>query len=638
MDIKLSRQPGQSFFLDAPSNYIIVNDDSLHSLEEKSLVILFDWDTFVGRILKSNETIQKQFLEAKDNILNKLKITRGSEATSTDKYAEFLNKEINNSLLDFNVKLRTTLGGNSCSFTIENFDNQWIVDDLNNIFYGQSIIQEGLKFTIDVKGRFDNNTLYRIWTGYVTSVSETDNPTEKKLSFSSMDNSRWLSYTRYNVHPALFESHLLAKQKDYTVFSTVLQNKDGGKIVEAISQFYKYDAKGKIVQDKTDRIELVPEIWESAFLDTEDSVKILKNKQGKETKTVIDTGILKPTANYNFHYKYPKTEVSYFYKDFKPKRLIWGTTGTVYQELFKISTLFLSEYKSKKDIIVDVANLTHYVAYIDGAGNLHYHPPRFEREHYLNYPFEETAGSVKDGQISQEPKLEDPNIYMLTEDETISSSYTQNENEVVTVALAQAQGDLGLLEKIQQKMPNSTRATVVWPDGVNRFGYREATISTAAVSVPMSLDVYAAAFLLRRNQERFQMTAKMPLRPELQVDRPIYSKTKNMIYHIREVNHSYSSGGPNAGGSWETNITCYAGRRPTDNITSNIFASSQIYKNERDPKGNLKSTAVDEFMKKAKSSVYIVDLRSADSYLNDQKKYKESLDKKNKQNENKTGK
>jgi len=41
----------------------------------------------------------------------------------------------------------------------------------------------------------------------------------------------------------------------------------------------------------------------------------------------------------------------------------------------------------------------------------------------------------------------------------------------------------------------------VWPDGIRRFGYREATIDTASTTDNFVLDVYTAAFLLKRNQE-----------------------------------------------------------------------------------------------------------------------------------------
>ena len=91
------------------------------------------------------------------------------------------------------------------------------------------------------------------------------------------------------------------------------------------------------------------------------------------------------------------------------------------------------------------------------------------------------------------------------------------------------------------------------------------------------MDVVTAAFLLRANQERFQMTTTMPMRPEIQVDRPVYDYVKNKVYYIRNVTHNFSAGGPNSGGTYTTTIVCNAGRKTSEKISANVLSTSGQY-------------------------------------------------------------
>jgi len=67
----------------------------------------------------------------------------------------------------------------------------------------------------------------------------------------------------------------------------------------------------------------------------------------------------------------------------------------------------------------------------------------------------------------------------------------------------------------------------------------------------------------------------MPMRPELQADRPIYDYNKNKVYYIRSVTHNYTAGGPNSGGTYTTSVSCNAGRLLGQKIASNVFALSK---------------------------------------------------------------
>ena len=560
--IGIKDRPGLSNFGNtAPSNYIIVNDISPSSvnsnISNKSFVILFDWRNFISHLIASSPQKEEAFMSAIYGVLDRMQI---KDANITN-FEHVLNREINNTITGFKTTVVNNLEGSSCTIDLENFDDKWIVQILGE-YYKQSIIPEGIRFIIDARGRLDTKNFYRIFTGFVTATSETSNPTERRLSLSCKDYARWLARTRYNVHPAIYEIDPLAVQGAAQVFTSNLQGKSGAEIIERLISVNPKDQADKINQSSL-------EIWEK--------IELVEGETGLDTN---QDGIVEDKYRFNFHHKYdPKELTTYTYdSNYKPKILIWGHTGDVYTKLFSSFSLYLSEFKTKKDIILDIASITKYVAYIDGAGNCHYHPPRFEEDYYL---------IMKNGENYKKDFTEDEARYTfwITDDEILASSYTQNEEEICTVARGVAQGAFGIFEQVRTNVsPQTYHATVGWEDGIRRFGFRERTFSTAALTdfSESKLAVFTAANLLRANQERIQMSATIPMRPELQVDRPIYDYSKEKYYHIRSVAHSYNAGGAISGGDWTTSIIAYAGRGADEKITSNLFAKKYPFKNVRE--------------------------------------------------------
>lgn len=576
------------------SNYIVVNDSGLlDSAKENACVILFDWVTFANDIIAKNTAFKTDFFKALNEIIDRLGLTQAAISQGPKGYSEVLNKAINKSLMEFKTTTDTNLGSSSCSFKLENFEDKWIIKDKQNIFYGQSLIQEGIKFVIDVKGRFNTNIFYRIWTGYIVSVSETSDPTDRSLTYNSIDSSRQLSYTRWNTHPAIHESDLLQQQINPTVYGSNLQGQSGADIVQTLTTFTpKTTAKldfGKF------------ELWNDY-------------DGGAKNNTIKSDshGYVDDKYNYNFHFGYNSSDLtSYDFKENKTLyRIIWGHTNTVYAEIFKSFVLNLSEFKTRKDILTNVASVTFYKIYLDGAGNLHYHPPRFEEEPYL----------VVTDSITKEK--ENPLIHCLFDDEIIGQSYTQSEVDVCTVARGIQEGDLGMQQALNSKIPNTFMATIVWEDGINRFGFRERQFTTAAFKGDdRHINAFTAAFLLRANQERFQMSATIPMRPEIQIDRPIYDYTKDKVYYIRKVTHTYMAGSPNSGGTFTTSVDCSAGRRPDEKISSNVLATANQY------------ATVADMVNNGFTTLNIRDLRDAKHYsalktaAEDQKNQQSSLGK-----------
>lgn len=590
---KTSDRPGTARFKNAPSNYIVVNDSSLVAeRSERSIIILIDWKTFIEDIVAKNydNELSKAYSIAVDDVLMRLTKGQNRGIDISDK-EHLLNVYFNKALLECKTTLTSNIAGNSCSFSIENFDDKWIVQK-KGPFWGQSLIQEGMRFIVDGRGRFKTDNFYRMFTGYITGISEKANPTDKSLSFACADGSRYLKYTRYNTNPALFSGDPLATTgKEVVVSNTNLVQLNGAEIIKKV-------VLGGDKGTPADKHELKePYLWQ---IENDSNVPDAKLKEGnsKIGLPITKEGLLEPDYKRNWHIinkanRYKSYTYKNVNKDIYPKALMWGHTGEVYTFMFGTLSLRFDEFQTKADILTNIANLTHYLAYIDGAGNLHYHPPKFED--YYRVMVDGVDGEDDEHDLT----------YTIFDDDTISQSYSQNEGEVCTVARGMGEGNFGINAQLREKQidPNYMKANMAWMDGINRFGFRERKVSTAAFNNQNLLTLFTAGFIIRANQERYQMSAQFIMRPELQPDRPIYDFNKNKWYHIRQVTHTYMVGGPNSGGAYSTDIICYAGRNPGETVAANLFAAA--------PKEVTKSVAaMKTFLKNYSSAYNIEDLGS----------------------------
>lgn len=588
---KTSDTPGTARFKNAPSNYIVVNDSSLVAEKsERSIIILIDWETFIEDIVAENHKsiLYTAYTEAIDDVLTRLTNKEHNTNIDISDKEHLLNVYFNRSLLECKTTLTTNIVGNSCSFSIENFDDKWIVKK-KGPFWGQSLLQEGMRFIVDGRGRFKTDNFYRMFTGYITGINEKADPTNKSLSFACADGSRYLKYTRYNTKPAIFTGEPLAvdiKEKTFANINLVQLN--GAEIIKKVV----------LLGSATDKYELnEPYHWE-ILNDSDTSDAALKGGSSKIGIPITKDGLLEPEYKRNWHTinkanRYKSYNYKNINKDTTPKALLWGHTGEVYTFMFGVLNLRFDEFQTKSDILTNIANLTHYVAYIDGSGNLHYHPPKFED--YYRVMMDGVTGEDDEHDLT----------YTVFDDDTISQSYSQNEGEVCTVARGFGEGNFGINDQVRKSGidPNYMKANMGWLDGINRFGLRERKVSTAAFNKQELLTLFTAGFIIRANQERYQMTAQVIMRPELQPDRPIYDFNKNKWYQIRQVTHTYMSGGPTSGGAYSTDIICYAGRNPGETVAANLFAAA--------PKEITTSTAaIKEFIKTYSSTYNIEDLGS----------------------------
>ncbi len=494
---------------------------------------------------------------------------------------ENLNREANRSLQSFKTNISDTLGSGTATIVLENFRKQWIFQDRGNSTFsdlvGRSLFLKGLYVTIDAKGRFDTNTYYRIFMGSVKGISEIDNPVDRKITLTCRDLSKLLGFSRINVSPAIFNTDITVLQGAVPVTSSIFQKGQTSVQVANVAIPLVNDTKWK---DATDKYSLAAfkEMWTRP-----DSLSVEAFKSDiSEVDVVTD----------NYRYTTPVGQATYRLPKQLPGitdnyALLWGdkqvlpgastfsdgNTNPIYAKAFNSFQLFTNELKSRLDIIQELAGLTYFMSYLDSSGNIHFHPPRFD------YILDTTPNS----DLSLNPIFpltfpdgteESPWTYTLLPGESVSETYTTDEEAVCTNIQVVGESDFGITNAIQSQIdPTYKRANVAWWDGMKRYGYREHILRTAAFQDSDSIKTVGLALFMRKYLEIERMSTTMPMRPEIDIDRPFYVQERGWVYHIRSISHSYSAGTADGPGDFSTTIDCYAGRplQQATLIPSNIF-------------------------------------------------------------------
>ena len=575
----------------SPKPYIEVNPFK-DSPEFGSMIVRFEWDSFIESLTKrfntkSNYEI-KQFLFGHFSNLNK---RVGAQYLETDFVNTYLNKEVNKNLLSVRVNLGDRIGSSSASIVLANFNYEWIIQTKIpglEFLFGETIFQESLYLTIDAKGRYNPNKYYRIFTGSVVTTTYVDNPVDRKVTIECTDLSKLLKFSRFDVHPAFLQSDFTAVQGKATVSASTIRKMGGVEIARTVIPSIVNDAP-TILTDTYPVNNFKKEMWKHVNK-KEKFYRSVPLQSGKNMFGDIDVPI------FNYHYSYTITAASYNtdFNNYNPQTVIYGdenlnkTALTVYEQMFNVSALRVSEFKSRADILTEIASLTFFTTYLDGSGNIHFHPYRFDNILDIKNINEDIDPMLAindaippDSYFSHKgvyiKDLEHPNLYKLNFDEIISESYTQSEEDIITNLKVHGEVDFGLYSAVRKIDPNYYRVNLAWLDGLKMYGYRERKITTPAFGNNLKAIIFfTIAAFIRIFLERKKASFSMPLTPELQVDRPYFVPYKQMMYHIRSITHSYSAGGERSSGEYTTTINCFGGRPANmmSMIHTNLFRTA----------------------------------------------------------------
>lgn len=396
-----------------------------------------------------------------------------------------------------------------------------------------------------------NNNMIFVFTGMVTSVSDSYEENIHTLIITGEDMTKWLRLTQVNVNPALLTANLplagalqitgnkFANMEGWEIIKTLVNGGQDAENQNPVTGMghYTVNATGPHI-DVTQQTKGVTQIVLGA-LSTDD-------KQG-----------LFPPNKLHLQTYYGISEI----------RDSDGTHVTTPYKLFfreSINT-FENEYKNAWDIIQDITKVTNFEFYADATGDFWYHQPRFNNWHILNYPSE----------------MGGPAVYTVQDEDIISSNFTESESEIISTIIVN--GMMDVLDVQGNEVPLEMVNYYEDPGLVFKYGRRIVTIHHPFIRSKEDCFFFAKSLMMRINAERFNGQITILGRPEIQPAMPVYIPYRNMIYYIKTVDHKFTFGG-----TFTTTLQLTYGHKPweilpelLDYRTSTTFdannAAQQLY-------------------------------------------------------------
>jgi hypothetical protein len=248
----------------------------------------------------------------------------------------------------------------------------------------------------------------------------------------------------------------------------------------------------------------------------------------------------------------------------------WGTRITPYR-VFNLQGVptYSSDFSSRLDVLREVASWVYYELYVDGNGNVHYHPQRFVND-YL------TADAIYRLPASGEDTVHQnkwPGVQVLSPEELFNQNTTLNFEELLT--FLKLRGQDPHVPNLESDLGNIVGSSV-HRKYLSRFGYRRTLVNNPLFNINFSLikssdknkkdtsaltfgDLAAASLLIYANGDLHTKEATMVFRPELELAKPAYFVEDNSVFYINSIDHNIT-----IGGDATTTINASFGRKDYD--------------------------------------------------------------------------
>jgi len=272
----------------------------------------------------------------------------------------------------------------------------------------------------------------------------------------------------------------------------------------------------------------------------------------------------------------PEFALNYVSHRERARRVVyWGDKMTPYR-IWATQTpdIYTSTFSNRLDIISEVADTVYYDFYVDGSGNVHYHPLRLGNE-FLAADAIYLSGSKK----MFHPRAF-PHAQILDAKEIFSTTTLLNIDELVTFLRVSGEHDL-----IKDARPEDLNLYGSARDKtlIEKYGYRRGEIQNVlfnrnSVIVPGKitfLDVAAMVFLQFANAELYTRQSTIVFRPELELASPVLFTEDNNVFYVNSVDHNIV-----IGGDATTSINCSMGRKDSQlppDLNSYLIANEASY-------------------------------------------------------------
>jgi len=538
--------------------------------------------------------------------------TSGLNTYSEEAANEFINRTINFFVTSLQInRTRREIGTATITFkdtkNIRNgFGNRVLFDTAGSVM--NQLFVPMLPVTVWARGRFYDNYYFPIYHGYIVAVSHKDTEGFAELEIMCKDVLELARVSSEMINPALIQ---LAEDRKINAVNLQAKPFYGHDHIEIIKSMFiggrlQYDPSHKTRQDQIKRLlgkandsrvdAVAQSITGSVIIGAAAVAAVL---QKYNTKNKLNLMELEKFEYFNADYNreqyehaldsraIPKDKFSLKevmrrsnHRDTRPKLLISGEKITPYR-IWSIQSpkIFQSDFSSRLDVVKEVASTVYYDFYVDGAGNVHYHPFKLTNDYLIN-------DTIYDSGTNQHKNIF-PGVNVVGPEEATAVNPSVNFEELIT--FLRLTGTDPVLP-IEAELGGILGAAID-RRFLQRFGYRRMNVSNPLFNYNFSLDPkdstrkatggltfadLAAASLLRyHNAELFTKEATMIFRPELEVAQPVYFTDDKTVFYLNALTHSIT-----IGGDATTTINCSFGRKsyeiPAD-LQSFVLLTQKVF-------------------------------------------------------------
>jgi hypothetical protein len=521
---------------------------------------------------------------------------------------KLLNETFNMFMTSISVtRSRGDIGTATINFkNVRNYFNGKSVGPLYD--YSVGMLRDLLVPMIPVKlwarGRFYNQWFFPIFDGYIVSTSVKDAEGFAELEITCKDVLEIARFTTEMINPALINIAELRKVDALNLQSMPFYGHDHMELVKTLLKGGKleYDPTGAAtnVSNNLDpygnvkkgftwlngvglvptdqvanRIKLQAKKSWGGILSVEKKLDVDKVKAAAKKEGITPTLNLLQIEEFDWYSNLDAPSVGLFdgmleqgpikeeefttdrrikevsHAETKRKILAWGSRITPYR-IWETQTpeTFSATFASRLEILQEVAKNVYYDLYVDGAGNVQYHPYRFINDYLFN-----DAIYLPPNQNSLHPHpVVWPGVYVIAPEESTNHNEQVNFEELVTFLKLRGQDPWVNIESDL----GGIFGGAIHKDYLERFGYRRALeqnplfninfpLDNSASSVTEAsvtfMDLAAASLIIYRNGSLHTKESTVIFRPELDVAKPIYYPEDDMVFYIDSISHSITIGG-----------------------------------------------------------------------------------------------
>jgi len=439
-----------------------------------------------------------------------------------------------------------------------------------------------VRMSIWSSGRLYTNWMFPLFEGHIVSVEPSNAAGFGSLSITAKDVLEIARISTEMVSPSVLQWKELQKQNYINIYSQPFFGVDHMEI------FKMMFLGGKLTWDPKKQ-RLGPE--DPGFQKTKNTnfsalgnFDYASDDGGKKWPWEITENNAVPYKQFN---------LKRALQDLKSSRaryaVAWGFGMTPFRSTSTASgQTYTAEFAGRLEVLQNIAELVYFNFYVDGRGNVHYHPMRMANQ-YIGcdiFTKKKYKGAGYSEAIHPDPFWQSQ---LILEEESTNFAKRVNVEELVTFLKVSGQPAWITGNQPQPELMGLVGAAADF-DLMARFGLRRRTpqcpLLNWAVKLPgvngkpyYLTDMIAKALLQYANAELYTASATLIFRPELSLGRPMLSVRDNSVFFLQSISHSID-----INGQASTTIGASFGRKfwqtPRD-LTSFMIISQKIYESNK---------------------------------------------------------